>query len=99
MGLCFMRWYNIAAKSYEIDHSEQYGSNSNLDRVKRRLNRGNLPQAVISQLQKDFTLKVFISHLELKMNYQLRAELFRQLSISKDIKSEQKARKIIYNIK
>jgi hypothetical protein len=95
-----MRWYNIAAKQYDLDHSEQFGSKQNLDGLKRKLRMHHkISHETALELKKAYKLHEFVSFAELRLHYQARVLLFRHLSVSKDLKAEAKTRKIVFNIK
>lgn len=94
LGLCFIRWYNIAAKCYELDH--QYEQRS----VKQQPSAQFLGGEHLRLMQINYQLCKTGCLLELKNQVSHRLIVFRQTELlDKDRRVLQKTNKIVFNIK
>ena len=90
MGIAFMRWYNIAAKLYDLEFQKN-------QRPRIRIPIDHTSQHFYDSLVKTYKMNRLVATLELR-EYQNRMHLLIMIR-NPDIKQEIKVNKIVFNVK
>ena len=91
-----MRWYNIAAKLYDLDQNDI--NRAMVLPAKRFITNQAHPDYVYC-MKLTYHLNMVSLSLQIKEEYHMRLQMFNAISQSKDLKEQIKIQKIVHNIK